>query len=121
MPSAKKGKKKGSQVPAADPLSSPAPPRRNDDGLPFDERAPQPSPSPSGVHSPAGSKGPQDLKLKKSQKEVLHPSLLRRRVIYTEVISRLLIFSYANMRMLVTVLLDNKAVIALNFYWNAGA
>jgi len=69
MPSAKKGRKKGSQIPAVDPLSSPAPPRRNDGGLPLDDRIPQPPSSPSGVHSPTGSKGSQDFKIDEVSKE----------------------------------------------------
>ena len=63
MPSSKKGRKKGSQVPAADALSSPAPPRRNDAGLPFEDHVLRPPSSPSKVDSPAGSKGPRDLKI----------------------------------------------------------
>ena len=63
MPSAKKGKKKGSQIPAVDPLDSPALPRRNDDSPPPITGVPQTSSSPSGVHSPSGSQGSQDFKI----------------------------------------------------------
>ena len=59
--SAKKGKKKGSQIPAVDPLDLPASPRRNDVFTP-QVRVPQPSSPPSGVPSPPGSKSSQDLK-----------------------------------------------------------
>ena len=64
MPSSKKGKnKKGTPAPAADPLSSPVASRRNDAGrLPSGYRVPQPSSTPPGDVSPAGSKGSQDLK-----------------------------------------------------------
>ena len=68
MPSAKKGKKKGSQIPAVDPLDSPAPPRRDDGGPPFDDRVPQPSSPPSGVHSPTGSRSSQDFKIDEAAK-----------------------------------------------------
>ena len=65
MPSSKKGKNKtGSPAPAADPLSSPVASRRNDAGRPpLADRVPQPSSTPSGDDSPAGSKGSQDLKI----------------------------------------------------------
>ena len=63
MPSAKKGKKKGSQIPAVDPPDPPALPRRNDDGLPPLIGTPQQSSPPSGVNSSSGSQVPQDYKI----------------------------------------------------------
>ena len=63
MPSAKKGKKKGSQIPAVDPPDPPALPRRNDDGLPPLIGTPQQSSPPSGVNSSSGSQVSQDYKI----------------------------------------------------------
>jgi len=60
--SAKKGEKKGSQIPAVDPLDLPASPRRNDVFTP-QVRVPQPPSPPSGVPSPTGSKSSQDFKI----------------------------------------------------------
>ena len=63
MPSAKKGKKKGSQIPAVDPPDPPALPRRNDDDLPPIIGTPQQSSPPSGVNSSSGSQVSQDYKI----------------------------------------------------------
>ena len=61
--SAKKGKKKGSQIPAVDPPDPPALPRRNDDDLPPITGTPQQSSPPSGVNSSSGSQVSQDYKI----------------------------------------------------------